>query len=326
MNRYTILALALVASPAFATCPPGDNRPYPDCLKPPVVTPPTPTQTQTGSLEQNQGQAQGQAQGQGQGQIATGGSGTGIGLGVGQGGAGGQGGASSAIAAGGKGGSSDQSQIAFSGANNVTDVSTGASAFSDQTSSQAVTNTNGGNTTASSADGSGNADVTIGGDQYEGSQTVFQAAMPSAPPVFGPGSVAQVSYGQCGPYMGVSSEDVQGTYIGLFRKQQIYLGRSDRIVEYNGESFRQKRFPDGRWYLEGQRAVRTTTVLNVSGSRQVSLGGGDTGGGYGQAGVGGGSSMQRLVTQIDREPCVAYIEQAAQVPVIEFKEPRVPRG
>lgn len=339
MNRYTIIALALLASPAFATCPPGDNRPYPECLKPPVVTPPTTPPSNHNEQGQEQGQQQGQAQGQaqGQGQIATGGTGTGIGVGIGQGGsggAGGQGGAggnagafsSSAGGAGGRGGSSDQSQNAFSGANNVTDVSTGASAFSDQTSSQAVTNTNGGNTTSSSADGSGNADVSIGGDRYEGSQTVFQAAMPSAPPVFGPGSVAQVSYGQCGPYMGVSSEDVQGTYIGLFRKQQIYLGRSDRIVEYNGESFRQKRFPDGRWYLEGQRAVRTTTVLNVSGSRQVSLGGGDTGGGYGQAGVGGGSSMQRLVTQIDREPCVAYIEQATQVPVIEFKEPRVPRG
>ncbi len=156
---------------------------------------------------------------------------------------------------------------------------------------------------------------------------LFQAALPGAPPVFGPGTQATVSYGQCGPYMGISTEDVHGTYIGLFRKQQIYLGRSDRIVEWNGESFRQKQLPDGRWYLEGKRAVRTTTVLNVSGARQVALGGGDTGGGYGQAAAGGGSSMQRLVTQIDLEPCVAYIEEPApQLPVIEFKEPRVPRG
>lgn len=354
MKKYLIIALLLAAAPAIATNPPNPcgnhgNNCNPD---PPQTTPGNQSQTQSN----DQGQQQ-NATGTGTG-IAVAGGGAANAAG-GAGGAGGHGGtavagggsATGGNAQGGAGGtatsgsasgavSGSLSGVQGSGNAHLGDVgsTSAAGALSnasngDQSLSgtQTVANTNGGNTTASgaSADGSGNSEtaVSIGGDHFEGSQTVYQAAMPAAAPIFGPGSIASVSYGSCGPYMGVSSEDVHGTYIGLFRKQKIYLGRSDRIVERNGQPFKESRLPDGRWVLEGQRAVRTTTVLNVSGSRQVSLGGGDTGGGYGQAGAGGGSSMQRLVTQIDLEPCIAYIaEPVQQLPVIEFKEPRVPRG
>lgn len=337
--------LLMLSSAAMATT----NPPNPCGNHGNNCDPETPSTPNTNTQGQAQGQGQGQGQGQQQGQTANGGHGTGVGVGIGQGGSGGAGGQGGNSTAGALSGSlsgvtgsgnsrneigvgdvgSNSSAGAYSGGNNLSNGSASLSGASN--GDQTTTNTNGGNTTSSgaSADGSGNADtdVTVGGDQYEGSQTVYQAAMPSAPPIFGPASAAVVSYGQCGPYTAVESEQVDGVYLGLFRKHKINLGRTDRIVAYNGESFKEKRLPDGRWYLEGLRAVRTTAVLNVSGSRQVSLGGGDTGGGYGQAGAGGGSSMQRVVSTIDLEPCVAYIaEPAVQTPVIEFKEPRVPRG
>lgn len=343
MKNYLLIALLLAAAPAIATT----NPPNPCGNHGNNCNPDPPTTSNPVTNEQNQGQLQGQAQGQGQNQTATGGTGTGIGVGIGQGGSatggsaqGGTGGtATSGSAAGAVSGS--LSGVQGSGNASLGDVgsTSAAGALSnasngDQSLSgtQTVANTNGGNQTASgaSADGSGNSDtaVTISGDSYntEGSSFVYQAAMPPAPPVFGPSSVATVSYGQCGPYKAVESAQVNGVYLGMIRKHSIPLGRTDRIVAYNGESFKQKQFPDGRWYLEGQKAIRTTTVLNVSGSRQVSLGGYGSNGG-GQAGAGGGSSMQQLVSTIDLEPCVAYIaEPAREVPVIEFKEPRVPRG
>lgn len=93
-------------------------------------------------------------------------------------------------------------------------------------------------------------------------------------------------------------------------------GRTDRIVPYQGGEYVSRNYPDGSVRLFGHRAVRTTAVVTISGSRQVGAGGGQTGGGYGQLGVGGGSSMQRVVTQIDLEPCEAFHSVPSPAPVV----------
>ena len=95
-----------------------------------------------------------------------------------------------------------------------------------------------------------------------------------------------------------------------------YIGGTDRIVPYEGGEYVSRAYSDGSTRLFGHRAVRTTAVVTISGSRQIGAGGGQTGGGYGQLGVGGGSSMQRVVTQIDLEPCEAFHSLPAPAPVV----------
>lgn len=238
-----------------------------------------------------------------------------MGLGIGQGGAGGS-------ASGGAGGNASSGAVSDASSGSISGVSVGdigSTSGSSSTASngnqslsgtQTVTNTNGGNTTASgaSADGSGNSttQVNASNNSRYTAQSLFLPSIQAAAPTFAPGALATVVHGQCGPLMAIQSEEVTGTYLGLFRKHHIALGRTDRIVPHDGGEYVSRTYPDGSTRLFGHRAVRTTAVVTISGSRQIGAGGGQTGAGYGQLGVGGGSSMQRVVTQIDLEPCEAF--------------------
>jgi hypothetical protein len=333
-------ALAIAASPVFALAPSGGEPNNTGCNG--VGNPNSPCQpsnTNENSNEQTQtnwqGQGQSQGQAQGQGQIATGGTSesNSTGIGVGHGGSGGQGG--SASATGGSGGSvgnvgssskansASLSGVSESGNSASQSAATGgtvgdtSSSASNGDQSTAV-DASSGSTSGASADGSGNSTTRVDASNNSryNSQSLFQASIPAAAPTFAPGALATVVHGQCGPLMAIQSEEVTGTYLGLFRKHHIALGRTDRIVPHDGGEYVSRTYPDGSTRLFGHRAVRTTAVVTISGSRQVGAGGGQTGGGYGQLGVGGGSSMQRVVTQIDLEPCEAFHSVPAPAPVV----------
>lgn len=365
MKRYVLaLALAALSTSALATnyktCPDGSKIPsHKTCPEPPKPEPPvTPTPTPV-EIGINQGQSQQQQQGQGQSQNATSGSLSGAASNASSGsisGANATGGSStstnlnantaagghssaqtgdqtltlgnvgstsgaSSSAAGGAGGSVGDT-ISSSGGNTLSNGSESASSASNGDQTLASSN-------AASADGSGNSTVNVDSadrsvHQYT-SQALGLAPIMTAAPTIIPGAAASVVYGQCGPIMAKETSQVEGVYFGLIRKHRVVLGHNDRIVEHSGALFKETVI-DGRLALVGQRAVRTVAVLTVSGSRQLGIGGGNTGGGWGQGGTSGGSSMQQVVQQIDFEPCIAYMQEAPGLPLIEFSEPRIPRG
>jgi hypothetical protein len=318
-NVLLTAALAIAASPAFALAPSGGEPNNTGCNG--VGNSNSPCQP-SNTNENTNGQSQTQGQGQAQGQMATGGNGTGIGVGLG--GEGGRGG--SASASGGNseatGGNSiaDSSSVSLAGVYDSgnsasrsdasvgnTSASTGAIDASSGSVSGASSDNSGGNSTTH-VDASNNSRYTA--------QSLFLPSIQAAAPTFAPGALATVVHGQCGPMMAIQSEEVTGTYLGLFRKHHIALGRTDRIVPYEGGEYISRTYPDGSTRLFGHRAVRTTAVVTISGSRQIGAGGGQTGGGYGHLGVGGGSSMQRVVTQIDLEPCEAFHSVPAPATVV----------
>ena len=122
----------------------------------------------------------------------------------------------------------------------------------------------------------------------------------------------------CGVLQSVQRDTVKGTYLGLFKRSQIELGTDDSLVPFTnetGEEVYYKRVlgSDGKYRLMGHQPIIYTTVLSVSGARNLSLGGGGSQQEWGQAGVGASSAMSRLVSKIQLRSCVMAVEQVPTV-------------
>ena len=122
----------------------------------------------------------------------------------------------------------------------------------------------------------------------------------------------------CGVLQSVQRDPVKGTYMGLFKRSQIDLGTDDSLVPFTnetGEEVYYKRVlgSDGKYRLMGHQPIIYTTVLSVSGARNLSLGGGGSQQEWGQAGVGASSAMNRLVSKIQLRSCVMAVEEVPTV-------------
>ena len=122
----------------------------------------------------------------------------------------------------------------------------------------------------------------------------------------------------CGVLQSVQRDPVKGTYMGLFKRSQIDLGTDDSLVPFTnetGEEVYYKRVlgSDGKYRLMGHQPIIYTTVLSVSGARNLSLGGGGSQQEWGQAGVGASSAMNRLVSKIQLRSCEMAVEQVPTV-------------
>ena len=122
----------------------------------------------------------------------------------------------------------------------------------------------------------------------------------------------------CGVLQSVQRDPVKGTYMGLFKRSQTDLGTDDSLVPFTnetGEEVYYKRVlgSDGKYRLMGHQPIIYTTVLSVSGARNMSLGGGGSQQEWGQAGVGASSAMNRLVSKIQLRSCEMAVEQVPTV-------------
>ena len=122
----------------------------------------------------------------------------------------------------------------------------------------------------------------------------------------------------CGVLQSVQRDTVKGTYMGLFKRSQIDLGTDDSLVPFTnetGEEVYYKRVlgSDGKYRLMGHQPIIYTTMLSVSGARNLSLGGGGSQQEWGQAGVGASSAMNRLVSKIQLRSCEMAVEQVPTV-------------
>lgn len=136
---------------------------------------------------------------------------------------------------------------------------------------------------------------------------VAQPVIPSTNPAAGVTTIV----GSCGPMFSINRHAVHGAFVGLTRTKLLEVGHEDFKAPYldaNGVQIKYEAYqqPDGGWQIMGHQAIYTIAVVNVSGSRQLGLGGG--GGSamnWAQGQAGGSSAMQRMVTNIHIEPCVA---------------------
>ena len=251
-----------------------------------------------------------------------GGTNTANGGGGGGGGAGGMGG-TGGNAEGGKGGYAEggKSENTMKGESN-----SGRNTLSNGSSSGASAN-NGGNTTSSTSasggnklgqasktsnDGSGNSQTNIDSSN----RSVYNNKSIFIPPVVPPTPASFVAAGnviketsECGPLQAISERDVNGTFHGLFVNSNVHQGYHQELVPYRDENGNEQQYKevllpthDG-YRIFGHQVTQYTTVVGVSGARNVAIGGGGSSGSWGQGGMGTSSANQQLVTTIQLRLC-----------------------
>lgn len=208
-----------------------------------------------------------------------------------------------------------------------TSLSNDSASFSGvgDTSSNSGGNTMGmvGGANTASNDSSGNSDVRVDASDrsvtnYESQALVIPTIMTAAPALVANPALV-VDRGACGPRMTKVQERVNGTYVGVFKRSSIDLGVDDELVPAE-EPYRYWTSPSGVQHVFGHQIVTYASVNGVAASRSLGLGGGRTGGDWGQAGASSGSSVQRTVIRVQLHECevqtIARPVAAPPIPVL----------
>lgn len=336
MKRSLLAGLVLLACTfnAFATdktCEYGGK--WPNCNpKPEEPAPVDPSQSQ--NQEQNQDAsanagAVGVGLGVGYGQGGEGGSATATG---GEGGRGGNAGANAGVAGS---GNSTNSLGAVSGSNatggSIRDAgnSESTSGASSGSSSGALSGSQSGafsggnslsNGSASDSFSGGNSQDTATSVNVDASdrssnsytsQSLWLPQVETAAPAVVASPVVTIVPGVCGPRVKRISEQVSGTYVGIIKKSSIPLGTDDVAVEMEAEPFRYHQGRNGT-LVEGSRVSYAVFAVGVAASRSIGVGGGETGGNWGQGGASSGSSIQRPIVRALITPCLMEVAEPDQ--------------
>lgn len=233
-----------------------------------------------------------------------------------QGGAGGSGGSS--VAKGGAGGS-----IADSGNSRLTDVGNASSAQGQQQRSDATGGQGGASTvrTGGATGGTSGANAlggTSGGNTIDtrnqstsvsnvSYRTQFIPSITQAAPIaIVPGSQLQKDQSTCGPRKVVIKTPAEVMVKGLWRARIRTVGYNYELQDAE-QPWRIVRMPDGSTRAYGHEVVEWSAVRNVSTASSLQIGGGGTGGDWGQAGIGGSGAIQDIQTRPTLRDCeVSY--------------------
>lgn len=185
-----------------------------------------------------------------------------------------------------------------------------------------------GDTTSSSVSAGGHADAStsnagnsqVAVDASDRSSTHYEAqalylpTIQTAAPALVAGPTLVVDRGVCGPRQAKRQERVTGTYVGLVKRSTIDLGVDDELVPAD-EPYRYWTDPQGVTHVFGHQVVTFASVNGVAASRALGLGGGKTGGDWGQAGASSGSSVQRTILRIQLQECELPLQSAPELDI-----------
>ena len=170
--------------------------------------------------------------------------------------------------------------------------------------------------------------LTTGGYSYNGkSLNINPVTVPAAAMVAPSAEISRAADPYCGPRQKVMSHDVQGRVIGILWDSEVTLGQNQWLAPNFEEPYRRVEVIPGRMtQLIGHKMHETTTVLTVSTSGALAFG---ANGGSGQGGSIGGShggALQRMVTTIRLQECVAYeiVPKQAELPKAKPQPKRKP--
>jgi hypothetical protein len=356
MKKYLLIALLLGAVPAIATTPPNPcgnhgNNCDPD---PPTTTPGNQSQTQSN----DQGQQQ-NATGTGTG-IAVAGGGAANAAG-GAGGAGGHGGtavagggsATGGSAQGGAGGtatsgsasgaiSGSLSGVQGSGNASLGDVGSTSAAVALSNASNGDQSLSGTQTTdvanGSASNSGATANGTVNVDAADRSSTRYSnrtnvfvpGDLPANAMTIAPGATITVAGDQqCGVLLTkVRIPVYQWDKKGKTKREVGYDEDVAPFVDANGVQidFQRVDTGNGGYYLRGSHATYIASTYGSSTSSQLGLQGYGPGGGGGIS-AGKGNSYSQAGVRIVIRPCISsVVDPVQQLPLIQFSEPRVPRG
>lgn len=146
---------------------------------------------------------------------------------------------------------------------------------------------------------------------------------PTPPSTVGIGDVVQTTMA-CGPVQQVVRTPIDGTFFGLASHRKVQQGFTydlAPVFDANGQRVEYRReMIDGEVHLFGSQPVILSTVVAISGARNLALGGGGSSGSWGQGGTGTSSSMSQLVTNIQVRDCeLGTLRPAPPAPVVRVE-------
>lgn len=165
------------------------------------------------------------------------------------------------------------------------------------------------------------ANLTTGGYSYNGkSLNINPVTVPAAAMVAPSAEISRVADPYCGPRQKVMSTDVNGRVIGLVWDSNVPLGENQWLAPDLGEPYRRVEVIPGQLtQLIGHKMHETTTVLTVSTSGALAFGANGSSGVGGSVGGSRGGALQRMVTTIRLQECVAYeiVPKQAELPKVK---------
>lgn len=193
-------------------------------------------------------------------------------------------------------------------------------AHSDQTQGQTATGGSVGSFGVNS-----HTSLATGGYTYNNkSLNINPVTVPAAAMVAPSAEISRVADPYCGPRQRVMSTDVQGRVIGLFVDSNVKLGENQWLAPDFDMPYRRVEVMPGLTQLIGHKVHETTTVLTVSTSGALAFGANGSSGQGGSIGGSHGGALQRMVTTIRVQECVAYEITPKEVPAKASKRPVAP--
>ena len=163
--------------------------------------------------------------------------------------------------------------------------------------------------------------LATGGYSYNNkSLSINPVTVPAAAMVAPSAEISRVADPYCGPRQKVMSTDVHGRVIGLFVDSNVPLGENQWLAPNFEEPYRRVEVIPGQLtQLIGHKMHETTTVLTVSTSGALAFGANGSSGAGGSVGGSRGGALQRMVTTIRLQECVAYeiVPKQAELPKVK---------
>lgn len=149
--------------------------------------------------------------------------------------------------------------------------------------------------------------LSTGGYSYNHkSLNINPVTVPAAAMVAPSAEISRVADPYCGPRQKVMSTDVSGRVIGLIWDRDVELGQNQWLAPDLDQPYRRVEVFPGLTQLIGHKVHETTTVLTVSTSGALAFGANGSSGAGGSLGSSRGGALQRMVTTIRVQECVAY--------------------
>lgn len=167
--------------------------------------------------------------------------------------------------------------------------------------------------------------LSTGGYVYNNRTLSIRPVQAIAPAVAAPSAfVSRMVDATCGPRQVVVAEDVHGRIIGVFKDTQQVIGE-DHYLKPAELAYRRVEVMPGLIQLIGHRVHETTSVVTTSTSGALAFGANGSNFGGGSIGAASGGALQRMVTTIRLQECVAYELTPAPQPVVKPKPTPVKR-
>lgn len=163
--------------------------------------------------------------------------------------------------------------------------------------------------------------LATGGYSYNNkSLSINPVTVPAAAMVAPSAEISRVADPYCGPRQKVMSTDVHGRVIGLVWDSNVPLGENQWLAPDLDQPYRRVEVIPGQLtQLIGHKMHETTTVLTVSTSGALAFGANGSSGAGGSVGGSRGGALQRMVTTIRLQECVAYeiVPKAPELPKVK---------